>query len=416
MKEIVLGQKLERDELLAGAYIERDGLAEASQAMESGLIKVITGPRRAGKSVFALQMLRGRDFAYINFDDERLAGLGDFDELLKAMAQVYGATRTMFFDEVQNVDNWELFVSRLYRRGYNILLTGSNAHLLSRELATHLTGRYREFRLFPFSFAEFLRAKGFAIDETLALKERQGVLLGLLDEYLLKGGFPEVVVRHADAKGYLSTLFDSILLKGIVRRYGVRYASKLQDLGKYLLTNHAREYSCTGLKNTLDFRSVHTVENYIGYLGEAFLLFSIARFSWKAGERAKAPRKVYPYDPGVVNAVRFRIGADTGRLLESLVAIELLRRGEDLYYYKGAGGREVDFVVRREGAATELIQVCYDLADPKTRKRELQSLAKAADELRSEALSVFTWDDEGEETVAGRSVRFVPVWKWLLGV
>ncbi|MBC7962821.1 MAG: ATP-binding protein, partial [Steroidobacteraceae bacterium] len=371
---------------------------------------------RAGKSVFALQMLQDRDFAYVNFDDERLLGLTDFDKLLMGMTQVYGDVRTIFLDEIQNVAGWELFVSRLHRQGYNLVLTGSNAHLLSRELATHLTGRYREFRLFPFSFGEYLRAKGFALDETVALKERQGVLLNHLDAYLHSGGFPETVLGGVDAGNYLATLFESVLLKDVVRRYNVRFAGRLMELGRYLVANHAREYTYNSVGKALGFRSIHTLENYIGYLAEAFLLFSVNRFSWKARERVQAPRKVYAFDPGFIAAVGFRAGADSGRLLESLVAIELARRGREFYTYKEPGGKEVDFVVRESGLTSELIQVCYDLSDPKTRKREFSGLLHAAEKLACEYLLILTWEEEGEITMQGKSIRLLPTWKWLTGI
>jgi predicted AAA+ superfamily ATPase len=154
MKEIVLSQKAERDELLGGRYVSRDGLEKARENLKNNLIKVIIGPRRAGKSVFSIQMLEGLNFAYLNFDDERLTSVSDYDEILKAIRQVYGDSRIILFDEIQNLPNWELFVNRLHRRGFNIIITGSNAHLLSRGLSNHLTGRYIQFRIFPFSFSE----------------------------------------------------------------------------------------------------------------------------------------------------------------------------------------------------------------------------------------------------------------------
>ncbi|HIJ88950.1 MAG TPA: AAA family ATPase [Desulfuromonadales bacterium] len=415
MKNIILSQKLERDTLRQRVYVPRDGLEAARAAMQDGLIKVVIGPRRAGKSVFALQMLEQSEYAYINFDDERLAGLADFDELLMAIVQVYGDVRTIFFDEIQNITNWELFVSRLQRQGYNLLLTGSNAHLLSRELATHLTGRYRAFYLYPFSFAEYLRAREFVLDEAIALRERQGLLLNHLDAYLQHGGFPETVVGTVDTQNYLATLFESILLKDVVRRYNVRYAGRLLELGRYLVANHAREYTFTSVAKALGFRSVHTLENYIGYLAEAFLLFSVNRFSWKARDRVQAPRKVYSFDTGFVGAVGFRIGADLGRLLESVVAVELTRRGHEYFTYKDSGGKEVDFVIRTAGETTELLQVCYDISDPKTRKREIAGLQKAAEELRCTTLKILTWDEEKTVTIQGRSILLVPCWKWLLG-
>jgi len=233
MKEIVLSQKVERDELLGGRYVPREGLKNARENLQNNLIKVIIGPRRAGKSVFSIQMLEGVNFAYLNFDDERLISSSDYDEILKAIRQVYGESKIILFDEIQNLPNWELFVNRLHRRGFNIIITGSNAYLLSRELSTHLTGRYVQFRIFPFSFSEFLRAKEFVMDESLELKERQGLLLGHLDHYLEKGGYPEIVVKGVDTKNYLTTLFESILFKDIVKRYGVRYPKMLSDLALF---------------------------------------------------------------------------------------------------------------------------------------------------------------------------------------
>jgi uncharacterized protein len=332
------------------------------------------------------------------------------------MIQVYGDTKTFFFDEIQNVAGWELFVNRLQRRGYNIILTGSNAHLLSRELSTHLTGRYREFRLLPFSFAEFLTARSFAVDETLAAPERQGLVLKQLDDFLRIGGFPEVVVRGTEPAGYLTALFDGILFKDVVKRYGVRYSAKLHDVGRWLIGNVAREYTCTSLKNTLAFRSVHTVENYVSYLVEAFLFMSVTRYSPKAKVRLSAPRKIYAYDTGMVNAVRFRTGSDTGRLLENLVAVEWYRRGDEFFAFKTAGGKEVDFLVRSSTGEFHLFQVCYDLSDSKTRRRELVALAKAAEELGVAAGTVLTWDEEGVETFGSCLIHLVPVWKWLLNL
>lgn len=417
MNSVVASHKIERDELLRGIFFPRAGLAQAVASVSSGLVKVVVGPRRAGKSVFALQMLAasGADFAYVNFDDERLAAPLDLDELLKAMIQIYGETRTIFFDEIQNVAGWELFVNRLHRRGYNLVLTGSNAHLLSRELTTHLTGRYREFRLLPFSFAEYLGTRDFLVDDRLAAAERRGLLLKHLADYLQSGGFPEVVMQKVDSASYLATLFDGILFKDVVKRYGVRYSVKLHDLGKWLVGNVAREYTCTSLKNSLAFRSVHTVENYVSYLLEAFLFLSVERYSPKAKMRITAPRKIYAFDTGMVNTLRFRTGADTGRLLENLVAVELYRRGEEFYSYKTAGGKEVDFLLRGRDNPDALLQVCYDLSEPKTRRRELQALAKAGEELGLGDGTVLTWDEAGEESVGDFRIRLIPAWSWLLG-
>ncbi|MBM4338762.1 MAG: ATP-binding protein [Deltaproteobacteria bacterium] len=414
MKEIVLSQKFERDELLEGRYVQREGLKTATESLESSLIKVIIGPRRAGKSVFSIQMLKGQNFAYLNFDDERLASISDYDELLKAIRQVYGETKVVLFDEIQNLPHWELFVNRLHRRGFNIIITGSNAYLLSRELSTHLTGRYVQFRIFPFSFLEFLRAKEFAIDEALELKEKQGLLLSHLDDYLDKGGYPEIVVKGLSVRNYLTTLFESVLFKDIVKRYSVRYSKMLSDLAHYLVTNHSNEFSYTKLKNILAFRSVHTVENYTKYLNEAFLLFFVDRFSFKLKEQMRSPKKVYGYDTGVINAIKFKTGRDIGRLMENLVAVELMRREVDSYYYKSVNGKEVDFVIKQRQKVTQLIQVCYDVDHYATKKRELASLTKAGKDLGCDQLTILTWDYQGEEKHADTRVNYLPLWRWLL--
>jgi len=414
MKEIVLSQKAERDELLGGRYVSRDGLEKARENLKNNLIKVIIGPRRAGKSVFSIQMLEGLNFAYLNFDDERLTSVSDYDEILKAIRQVYGDSRIILFDEIQNLPNWELFVNRLHRRGFNIIITGSNAHLLSRELSTHLTGRYVQFRIFPFSFSEYLRAKAFVVDDALELKEREGLLLGHLDHYLKNGGYPEIVVKGMDRKDYLTTLFESILFKDIVKRYGVRYPKMLSDLAHYLITNHSNEFSFTKLKNLLNFRSVHTVENYFNYLSEAFLLFSVNRFSFKFKEQIKSPKKVYGYDPGMINAIKFKTGRDLGRSMENLVAVELMRREVDFYYYKSMNGKEVDFVIKEGPKVVQLLQVCYDIDHYPTRKRESISLIKGGKDLGCKDLTILTWEHIAEEEYRGLRINFVPLWRWLL--
>lgn len=241
------------------------------------------------------------------------------------------------------------------------------------------------------------------------------MLLSYLDKYLDKGGYPEIIVKDLDAKNYLTTLFESVLFKDIVKRYNVRYTKKLYDLAHYLITNHSNEFSYTKIKNILEFRSVHTVENYTDYLNEAYLTFQIDRFSFKLREQLRSPKKLYAYDNGMIHAIKFKTGRDIGRLLENLVAVELTKRGADLYYYKSTNGKEVDFVIKQGSEIDQLIQVCYDLGDYSTRKRELAALVKAGKELRCNNLTIYTWDSMAEETHAGSRVSFIPLWRWLIG-
>ena len=399
--------KIERDRPLASSTIPRELLKKTQPQMESSLVKVITGPRRAGKSVFAFQLLQGREFGYVNFDDERLIGVADFDELMRAVVAVYGAVTTLLFDEIQNVPSWELIVNRLQRQGYSLVITGSNAHLLSRELGTHLTGRYLEFRLLPFSFREYLTAKiADPADEPMAYHH--------FTAWLHTGGYPEVVVNNTALETYLPTLFDSILFKDIVRRYRVKYPQKIHELAHYLTTNHSCEYTCNAIKGALGFRSVHTVENYVSYLAESFLFFPVERYSTKLKELLKAPRKAYAIDLGMIEAIKFKQQPDTGRLLENAVAIELFRQGASFYNYKTATGKETDFIIRSGITTSELIQVTLDTTAPKTMKRDLTGILAASRDLFCTKLTILTGNETWEKEVDGLIVRAMPVWKWLL--
>jgi len=416
IKQVIISQKEERDFLLARSYVPREGLSVARASLKNDLIKVIIGPRRAGKSVFALLILKGLDFAYLNFDDERLLTIKDYDEIFKTLQEVYGETSYLLLDEIQNLEAWELWVSRLQRRGLKIVITGSNSKLLSRELATHLTGRYQCFNLYPFSFREFLKAQNFHFDPSTYSKETLGLLLKHLRNYLEIGGYPEVVLGKVDPKSYLRTLIESVLFKDIVRRYNLRFARKLSDLALNLLSTTSNRFSFTKLKNILSFRSVHTVENYVKYLEEAFVIFIVERFSPKLKERLKSPRKVYAYDTGMVTTFKSRLAADYGILMENLVAIELLRRGKSFFYFQSKDGQEVDFVVRESLDSYQLIQVSYELSDETTRKREFLAFLKAHRELGIKNALVLSWDEEEEITYKGLQILIYPLWKWLLKV
>jgi len=420
MKDVILSQKGDRDELLSQNFIPREGMEEFLSVLMQDIIKVVVGPRRAGKSIFALQALKGKDFAYINFDDERIKKVTDYDEIIKGLRQVYGNTKTWLFDEIQNIPDWELFVNRLHRSGINLIITGSNSRLLSKELASHLTGRHFQFQLLPFSFREFLAAKGVSTDQQFGTKQAQGDILRHVSEYLRSGGYPEVVVKGIDHTWYLKTLFDSILLKDIVQRYRIRNVQGLKDLGLYLLTNHSglspelQSSSYNNLASILGFKSVATLEKYISYFDEAFLVFVITRFTYKMRQQIKSPKKFYAYDAGMADAVKFKVTESFGGFLENAVAIELRRRRAEFYYYRTENNKEVDFVVRNDLKITELIQVTYDMSHPKTKKREISALIKAAKELRCNSLKIITWDTEEKVDENGQTIQMMPISKWLL--
>lgn len=419
IKDIVLQHKLEKERILSKRYIWREKFDWAEKFLESDLIKVITGIRRAGKSVFSFLLLKNKEFAYLNFDDENLLKVKNYDEIIKTIFEVYSKPDFILFDEIQNLENWELFVNKLQRRGHNLILTGSNARLLSKELGTVLTGRYVPIEIFPFSFREFLRAKDFELkEEYFGVPETKGNILNYLDEYLKKGGFPEVVVKNLDPETYLETLFDAILLKDVVKRYRVRFSQKLYDLATYLISNFSSEFSFNKLRNILEFRSTNTVQNYLDYLKEAYLVLSLNRFSFKAKEQVRSPRKIYLVDNGFILAKSFQFSQNIGKLMENLVLVELLRRGqklnENVFYYKTKNRKEIDFVLKEGTKIKNLIQVCYGIGDKEVKDREVKSLIEASRELKCERLLLITQDFEGEEKGKGKKVEFIPLWKWLL--
>lgn len=421
LKDIVSDQKLQKEQLLAQQYIDRTQEPFAKKWLDSTLIKVVLGPRRAGKSVFSLTLLKDRPFMYFNFDDEVISSVGGIstDELMKELHAAYGQIKTILFDEIQNLPNWELFANRLHRAGYNLILTGSNAQLLSKELATHLTGRHMPIEILPFDFDEFLRAKKFKIDSQYAsLPQQRGELLNLMESYLLNGGFPEVVVSNVDPKDYLGVLFDSLLFKDVVKRHRIRFSTQIANLGTHLINNFSNLYTVRKLLDILNLKSASTTEKYITYLEEAYLIFSMLRYSPKSVQRIRSPRKVYAVDNGFISAKAIQHSPDKGKLMENLVFTELVKRGvkpdRELFYYKTRNDREVDFVIKKGHEVLELIQVCYESINPEVEQRETKALLEASGELKVEKLTVLTWDEKREVKKDNLVIVFKPLHEWLL--
>lgn len=402
--------------------IERKDLTTWKKTIDSNLIKVVTGVRRSGKSVFSFQLLHKRTYAYVNFDDERLIGLkaSDLNTVLEACYQQLGEFTYIFLDEIQNVEGWELFVNRLNRQGFNVLITGSNAKLLSKELATHLTGRYLSMELFPFSFKEFLTYEQFpiTIKEIYSTREKS-LLIKKLQEYMLYGGFPEALKKKDLTKNYLTTLYSTILTKDVISRYKIQYVTTLREISNYLLANFSKYITYNSIKKNFNLKSSHTSKKYVSYLQEPYLFFLLDKFSFKYKEVIASAKKVYSIDTGMINAISFETSDNFGRLLENVVAIELLRKKTtnlmmELYYWKDYQQREVDFILKQGPEIQQLIQVTAASEPLTTDKREYTALLKASEELRCKNLLMITWDYEATETREGKEIQFIPLWKWLL--
>jgi predicted AAA+ superfamily ATPase len=369
-KAIVLQQKEERDLLLAQEYQKRISDADCYDYLQSPLIKLITGPRRAGKSVFALQLLKNENFAYLNFDDDLLLKNFDENRLLQSLLETYSGFKYLLLDEIQNLPNWDVWVGKLYRRGINLVITGSNAKLLSSEMATALTGRYLQINIFPFSFNEMIDFRKFEI-KTGTPVEKAASLLQLTD-YMKLGGFPETIRQRSITKNYLGTLFDSILLKDVTKRYNIRNVSELYNIANYLLTNFCNPVSFNQLAGELGLGSTNTAKKFCQYLSEPYLFFYLPRFNSKLKLMQKAPQKVYTIDNGFIFARSFDLSQNLGRLLENLVFTEFLRRGhiagQTLFYYRSRNDKEIDFICKTGSKITELVQVSYDISVQKTFK------------------------------------------------
>jgi hypothetical protein len=401
LRDIITRQKESLKLKLSREYVSRDILGRAEELFKSGLIKVIIGPRRAGKSVLALILLKNKDFAYLDLDDEYvkeiIQGLGHYEILVHILKEVYGDTKNIFIDEIQNMPRWELFANRLHGEGYNVVLTGSNSNLLSRELSTHLTGRHYSIEVMPFNFRE----------SALNVKD-----------YMENGGYPEIVTGRDRPESYLKELFNSVIYRDVISRYRVRFTNELNLVAEYLLNNFSKEISFNKISNVLEVTSSNTIKKYVGYLEESYLFFILSRFSLKIGERMKSPKKVYVVDNGYIKARATQVSPDHGKLLENMFFTELVKKGfipnKEIFYYKTRNQKEVDFVVIRN-IKKMLFQVSYDISDLDVKKREVKALLEASEDLSTEELYIITLSQDEVIEIGGTKIKVISFAKWALG-
>ena len=411
MKTIILNQRKERDELMSRPYLVRRNNQDVDILLNSHLIKLITGPRRVGKSTQALLMLRDKNFAYLNFDNYSLLDAWDADLVMRMLDDVYPGYEYILLDEVQNLDAWDLWVSELYRKGKNLVITGSNARMLSSEMATVLTGKYFQVEMLPFSLEEFFDWN--KIDLHSVKPEQRTDSQILMDDYLRNGGYPEVVASRQLTRSYLDTLFDSIIWKDVAKRHNVRNVTDLNNLAMYLVSNFCNPVSANELTAELGFSSVNTTKKYMDYLHEPYIFYYLSRYNNKLKLMKKAPRKVYVVDNGFVASKAFSLSDNLGRLLENQVFIELIRRGYDvektMFYYRSRNDKEVDFVLRKGTSIERLVQVCYDMSSPKTEKREVDSIIECAGELKCSNLTILTYNDKRTIEKDGYKIEVLPI-------
>ena len=409
----------QREELLANDYSELCHRSEESQLdLKSNMAQVVIGVRRCGKSTLCEMFLKqkGVDFAYVNFDDDRLGNMesNDLDRLLEALYMTYGEFEYLFLDEIQNIEGWPLFVNRLLRQKLHILITGSNSKLLSNELSTHLTGRNNKVELYPFSFSEYCAMK--KVDATSLSTKAKALRKGALHEYLQQGGFPELF-NESNRRGYINGLLDAIIRNDIAKRFKVRNVEALRRISAYLADNYCQEFVAKTVGELFGV-SNHTAENYYSYLKEAFLLVGVNKFSYKSKDRVRN-EKVYVVDTAFVTERKDNFSLENiGWKLENIVCVELLRRYRpvycDVFYYKDATS-QVDFVIAKDGNVQELIQVSYDISTEKTRNREIRGLKNASKKLYCNNLTLITFEEHETIEEDGCTINVIPATEWLLG-
>ena len=391
--------------------------------LNSPLAQVVIGVRRSGKSTLCSKVMQesGLPFGYINFDDDRLGKLtvDAFDTLLRALYQLNGDFNHLFLDEVQNIEGWELFVNRMLRQGMHMLITGSNANLLSGELATHLTGRYHQIELMPFSFQEYCSCKDVNTSsyttKAIALRDKA------LNDYLFAGGFPELLLlSEAEQGDYVCSLVQTIVEKDIAKRYKLRYAQTLMDVANQVLDEFSQEHSFATVQKKHNLKSPNTAKKYLQYLQNAYLVLALPRFSLKSSER-RSVHKYYAIDPAMIAKRDEALMTESlGLRLENMVAVELKRRAaidEQIYYFRKVREYEVDFVRVKGTQVQELIQVTYDFTQPRTKlyNREVGNLVKASNVLHCDNLTLIVMYGEPGDIVEGdKTIHCVLAAQWLL--
>jgi len=383
-------------------------LIDFDQALKSERITVISGIRRSGKSTLLRQFSNSLpDFYYINFDDERLTDfkVADFENLLIVWRKS-GKSKNILIDEIQNVEMWEKFIRRMHDEGYKIFVTGSNAKLLSSELATHLTGRYLKIELYPFSFKEFLLFNN--IDSSKKDSTTKADIIKKFDEYLIHGGFPEFLkYKESD---FLQRTYEDIVYKDIITRFGIKEI-KFKEIVKFLFTNFTKEISYNSITKVLNIKSPITVKKMISYLQESYLVFEMFKYDYSLKKQYISDKKIYVIDGGMRNAVSFRTSNDLGRLLENAIFIEFKRKGMDVFYSKGK--KECDFVINDKDKVISVFQSCWSLTED-NRKREVDGLLEAMKESGLKSGIIITYSEDGEIIKDDCRINMVSAWKWFL--
>jgi hypothetical protein len=413
MKELLKTVIMDQQEMVwKDSFVPRE-LSE--RFLSDNTIVVITGIRRCGKSTLLHQIrsVRKEKDYYLNFDDERLIRftVEHFQVLHELFIELFGEQKTFYFDEIQNISGWERFVRRLSDYGYKIFITGSNARMLSRELGTHLTGRYISLELYPFSFREYLVFAHQTITEReMVSTAGRAKMSRWFSEYLTMGGFPAYLENQYEL--YLKSLYESILYRDVLVRNNLTNEKEVLELVYYLASNVAGLSSYNSLRKIIGIKNATTIRNYIGFIQDTYLLFQVSKYDPSLNKQVVNPKKTYFIDNSLVLKLGFSFSAQSGRLMENLVFIELKRRGKQVYYHQGH--TECDFVIREGARITEVVQVCYLFKEPGVADREIRGLTEAMAQYGLKRGTIITTDTEETLQHEGYTIRVVFAWRWMM--
>ena len=407
LKELITEQK---EKFLNSDYgVKRE--IEIDKYISNQQIFVLSGIRRSGKSTLLRQLSeKFDDFNYVNFDDERLINftVDNFNDLMVIFSNL-SKSKVIITDKIQNVKYWERFVRRIHDEGYKVILTGSNAKMLSRELGTHLTGRYFKIELFPFSFREYLSYK--EVDTSKITTAVKSVVLDHFEKYLLNGGFPEYL--KYDDTDFLKQTYEDILYRDIISRYNIKKVKEFKQLSHYLFSNFTGDFNFNAIKKALNYRSATSVKTYLGYLEESYLLFELSQYDFSLKKQYFNAKKYFVIDNGMRNIVSFNFSKNLGKFLENLVFIELKRKGLDIYFLR-ENKRETDFItIDKVNNEINLYQVCFDL-NADNREREIKGLLQGMRKFQVDSSFILSYDLLDEIKKDDKSIKVIPVWRWLL--
>jgi uncharacterized protein len=411
LKEILLDQKESFNN--KHHLIERE--IETDKFISTGQVVIISGIRRCGKSslMFLIKekmKLKEMDYCYFNFDDERIiADVSIFEDLFNLHIELYGKEPVLFFDEIQNIPYWEKFINRMYEKGIKVFVTGSNARLLSSEISTSLTGRNKVLELFPFSFSEYLRYIGNSYDIDSLTTKQKALIQKDFNKYFETGGFP-LVVKENDLE-LINTYFQDILYRDIISRYRLSQVNEIKEIGLYFASNIGKLFSYATLQTVTGIKSLSSIRDYLGYYKQSYLFFYLKKYDFSVKKQIMNHKKVYTIDQAFAHRLGFNFSGNKGRILENIIFLELLRQGNEVFYY--AGKNECDFLIQEGLNITKAIQVAHTL-NAENMEREYNGLQEAMRIYNlKQGLLITSYIDDAYR-LKDNAIEIIEAWRWLL--